>query len=291
MRRMMLLVLAALGACVGCTMPAPVRVVSFNIRFGTAEDGENRWALRRDLVFETLRANDPDIIGMQEVLAFQATELYEALPEYGFVGVGRDDGADGGEFAPIMYRKKLFNLVASGQVWLSEQPQRPGSIGWDAACPRMLTWARLAFKRNPLNVIHVINTHFDHVGPRARLESAKIVRGLTDALGGKPVIVLGDFNCAPGSPPYEELTADRGNLAELHDSYAVLSLSERGAGTFNAFRGDRYGARIDWILCNRRFRPISAEIDRREFHGHYPSDHYPFRATLRLLPATDTGAM
>ena len=109
--------------------------------------------------------------------------------------------------------------------------------------------------------------------------------------GGKPLIVMGDFNCGPGSPPYNVLTEDRGNLAELHDTHVALDHAETGAGTFNAFRGKRTGRRIDWILFNRRFRALQSDIDRRDFSGRYPSDHFPVTATLRLLPATDTGAM
>jgi endonuclease/exonuclease/phosphatase family metal-dependent hydrolase len=289
--RMMLLAFSMLLSCVGCTMPAPVRVMSFNIRCGTAQDGENAWPARRHFVFETIQANDPDVIGFQEVVAFQARELCEALPDYEFIGVGRDDGADQGEFVPIMYRRMLFQLVDCGFLWLSEQTDRPGVRGWDAACPRMLTWVRLGFKRNPLNSVYVVNTHFDHVGERARLESARIVRRMTDALGGKPVIVLGDFNCGPGSPPYNVLTEDRGNLAELHDAHVAIGLTETGAGTYHAFQGRGTGRRIDWILFNRRFRALQCTIDRRSSNGRYPSDHFPVMATLRLLPATDTGAM
>lgn len=289
--RMLILVLGAVLSCAGCTMPAPVRVMSFNIRYGTAEDGENHWEFRRELVFRTIRAESPDVVGLQEVLAFQGQELRAALPDYAFVGVGRDDGADKGELVPIMYRKRLFDLVDYGYVWLSEETDRPGVKGWDAACPRMLTWVRLRFKPNALNEIYVVNTHFDHVGQRARLESAKIVRRLTDTLGGRPVIVIGDFNCGPGSPPHAVLTEDRGNLAELKDAYVALGHDEADAGTFHAFRGDRSGARIDWILFNRRFEVLEAEIDRRELGGRYPSDHFPVTARLRLLPATDTGAM
>ncbi len=289
--RIVLLVLGTLLSCVGCTMPEPVRVMSFNIRYGTAPDGENDWTSRRRLVFETIQTDAPGVIGLQEVLAFQGRELCEALPDYAFVGVGRDDGAGEGELVPIMYRKKLFELVDCGYIWLSEQIDRPGVKGWDAACPRVLTWVRLGFKRSPLNSIYVINTHFDHVGEQARLESAKIVRQLTDTLGGKPVIVIGDFNCGPGSPPYEVLTADRGNLAELRDAHVLRRHDETDAGTFNAFLGKRAGKRIDWILFNRRFEVLQYEIDRREFGGRYPSDHFPVTATLRLLPATDTGAM
>jgi endonuclease/exonuclease/phosphatase family metal-dependent hydrolase len=287
----LLFVASVLLWCCGCTMPAPVRIMSFNVRYGTAPDGANAWPARRQLVFQTIRANDPDVLGLQEVLEFQARELREALPDYDFVGVGRDDGAGQGEFVPIMYRRKLFELVDCGYLWLSEQTDRPGVKGWDAACPRMLTWVRLGFKHNPLNSVYVVNTHFDHVGARARLESARIVRRTTDSLGGKPVIVLGDFNCGSNSPPYSVLTEDRGNLAELHDAHVAIGLNEADAGTYNAFEGKTTGPRIDWILFNRRFEALQSTIDRRSFDGHYPSDHFPVLATLRLLPATDTGAM
>ncbi len=288
---MIFLLVSILSTCVGCSMPDPVNVMSFNIRYGSANDGENAWPARQQFVIDTIRANDPDIIGLQEVLEFQARQLRAALPEYEFVGVGRDDGVDQGEFVPIMYRSKLFELVDVGHLWLSEHADRPGVKGWDAACPRMLTWVRLGFKRHPLNSIYVVNTHFDHVGKQARLESAKILRQMTDSLGGKPVLVMGDFNCGPGSPPYQVLTGDRRNLAELHDPHAVLGLPEQNAGTFNGFEGTQTGPRIDWILYNRRFQPLRSNIDRRSFDGRYPSDHFPINATLRLLPATDIGAM
>jgi endonuclease/exonuclease/phosphatase family metal-dependent hydrolase len=289
--RLTMLVLGVLLSCVGCTMPAPICVMTFNIRYGSAPDGENAWSARRELVFETIRANDPDVIGLQEVLDFQARELRAALPDYELVGVGRDDGADRGEAVPVMYRRELLQLVDCGYVWLCEQTDRPGVKGWDAACPRMLTWVRLGFRRSPLNSVYVINTHFDHVGAQARLESARIVRRMTDALGGRPIIVLGDFNCGPGSPPYEVLTEDRGNLAEMRDAHVALGLDEVASGTFNAFRGQRSGRRIDWVLFNRRFEVLRSAIDRRSLRGRYPSDHFPVTATLRLLPATDTGAM
>ncbi len=289
--RPILLAWSVVLGCVGCAMPDPVRVMSFNIRYGTADDGESHWASRRELVFQTIQANDPDVIGLQEVLAFQGRELCAALPDYSFVGVGRNDGQQEGEFVPIMYRRKLLDPVDYGYIWLSEETDRPGVRGWDAACPRMLTWVRLRFKRNPLNEIYVVNTHFDHAGRQARLESAKIVRRLTDTLGGRPVIVTGDFNCNPGSAPYEVLTGDRGNLAELKDTHVALNLSGIDAGTYNAFRGDRTGPRIDWILFNRRFEALECRIDRRDFGGRYPSDHFPIIAILRLLPATDTGVL
>jgi endonuclease/exonuclease/phosphatase family metal-dependent hydrolase len=278
-------ILPLLLLSVGCGMPPPVRVMTFNIRYGTAPDGENRWEMRRDLVLDTVRANSPDVLGLQEVLSSQAQELRAAFPEYEFVGVGRDDGAEAGEFEPIMYRRNLFNIKEFGYIWLSPEPDKPGVKGWDAACPRMLTWVHLGFKRYPGQSFYVINTHFDHVGVKARVESAKIVRNLTDTLSGKAVIVMGDFNSTPDSPAYEILTGDRGNLAELHDVHRARERSETDAGTFHGFQGERTGDRIDWILFTRRLEAVGYSIDPREQSGRYPSDHFPVIADLRLSAA------
>jgi endonuclease/exonuclease/phosphatase family metal-dependent hydrolase len=263
----------------GCSV-APVRVVSFNIRYGTADDGPDRWELRKSRVIDTLRAQDADIIGLQEVLAEQADELRAALSGYGFVGVGRDDGERAGEFVPIFYRSGRFTLVEGGHFWLSPTPDQPGSKGWDAALPRMATWVLLGFKDAPGQDVYVINTHFDHAGGRARLESAKLLRRVAESKGGEPVIVMGDFNCGPGDAPYVELTRDAGNLAELRDAYAVLGLPAGNCGTYHRFEGVSDGARIDWVLTNWRFVPRAAWIDRRAFGGRYPSDHFPVGAEL-----------
>lgn len=314
-----LLAIVWLAAAAGCALPGPVRVVSFNIRYGTAPDGENAWPARRELVFQTLRDCAADIAGLQEVLAFQLQELRDALPEYHAYGVGRDDGARRGEMTPILYRHRRFLLAEAGHFWLSEQPEQPGSRGWDAALPRIATWVRLKFRSNPLNELYVINTHLDHRGQRARLESARLLRRLVDSLGGLPIIVLGDFNCGPGSPPYQVLTADTGNAGELRDSYAVLARPEHNAGTYHAFRGDTSGPRIDWILCNRRFDVRDADILRSAAVGlpgmpasapagrrnqlpvlaaarpgaavRYASDHFAVIAVLQILPATASGVL
>ena len=284
-------VLLLIVFCPGCRMPAPLRVMSFNIRYGTASDGENRWENRREFVFETIRDYDPDVIGLQEVLAFQAEELRAALPDYEFVGVGRDDGARAGEFAPIMYRKKTLKLIRAGHFWLSDEPGRPGSVGWDATLPRLATWIVVGFKQSPLNQVCLANAHFDHRGAQARLESAGLLRRMLESKAGQPFVVLGDFNCGPGSPPYRELTADRGNLAELHDPFVTLGSELADVGTYHGFQGGDGGDRIDLILHNRRWEPIEVGIVREPHDGRYPSDHYPVTATLQLLPATRWGSL
>lgn len=286
-----LAILAAAGFAAGCQMPDPIRVMSFNIRVGTANDGVNRWESRRELVAETIAAYEPDVLGLQECLAFQGQYLDEKLRNYAFVAAGRGDGRLQGEMVPIFYNTRTFRLVAHGHLWLSEQPGRPGSLGWDAALPRMLTWARLRYRRSPLNVITVINTHFDHKGRRARVESARIVRSMAEMLGGKPVIVLGDFNAGPDSEVHRILTEDRGNRAELCDVYAWLNNPEIGAGTYNGFDTSSTSERIDWILSNRRFEPLHAGIDRSSRDGRVPSDHFPVMATLRLIAVHTSGAL
>jgi endonuclease/exonuclease/phosphatase family metal-dependent hydrolase len=269
------------GLLPGCALPAPFRVMSFNIRTAEADDGPNGWTLRRDLVVETIHAQQPDILGLQEVVATQAAELRAALPGYGFVGAGRDDGAEQGEFVPIFYRRERFTLVDCGHFWLSAHPEVAGSVGWDAALPRLATWVRLRFNDAPWMEVEAINVHFDHRGVRARVESAKLLRRVVESLGGRPVVVLGDFNCAPGSMAYQVLTRDSGNWAELADTQP-RSAASFAAGTFHGFTGKPEAGRIDWILVNRTFEPVESGIDRSQRDGRYPSDHFPVTATLRM---------
>ncbi len=277
--------LLVLGTTAGCTVPAPFRVLSFNIRYAATDDGANAWELRRDLALETIRSHDADILGLQEVLASQAADLRAALPEYGFVGAGRDDGAERGEFVPIFYRRHRFELVDDGHFWLSEHPAQPGSVGWDAALPRMATWVRLRFKDAPLTEIMVVNVHLDHRGERARCESAKLIRRLVESLGGLPLVVLGDFNCPPGSEPYWILTEERSHPAALCDPWAAMNRTDADAGTYHAFTGRPSEGRIDWILMSRRCEAVDVAIDRTQRDGRYPSDHFPVVATLRLPAA------
>lgn len=260
--------------------------MSFNIRNSAANDGPNAWTQRRALVVERIQATAPDILALQEALPDQVAELQVALKDYDFIAIGREDGATGGESVPIFFLRKRFALRDAGHFWLSDRPEQPGSKGWDAACPRIVTWVRLAFKESPWTELQVVNVHLDHEGERARIESARLLRKLAEAHGGQPLIVLGDFNCPPGSEPYRILTEDRSNLAELRDAHTLYSSSPLGEwwnGTYHAFEGRPRGGRIDWILHNRRFEPLEADIDHSADEGRFPSDHFPVTATLRLV--------
>ena len=258
-----------------------LRVASFNIRYGTADDGENRWEKRKDLVVGTIRKLDPDLLGVQEALAFQVDELKAVLPAYDFVGVGRDDGRRAGEFAGIYYRKDRFEQLAVGHIWLSETPDQPGSRGWDASLPRVATWVRLRDLRTA-RPLFVINAHFDHRGPRARVESAKLMRRTIEELHeGAPVIVTGDFNATEDDEPYAALRGAAGDAQRLLDTYRAAHPERRpDEATFNGFTGNRTGSRIDWILHSGDLRTVAAEISYERDGERYPSDHYPVSAVL-----------
>jgi len=232
---------------------------------------------------------EPDVLAIQEAVWPQVSELRKALPEYGVVGVGGQDGARAGEFVPVFYRKARFTLTDQGHFWLSETPSRPGSVGWDAAAPRVVTWATLRFNDLPWRSVRIVNVHLDPQGERARIESAKLLRRTVESLGGQPLLVVGDFNCTPGSSPYRILTEQKGNLTALRDAHATgpalpsrVSYASVGSGTYHGFSGQAYGGRIDWILFNRQFDAVKAEIDRERVDGRYPSDHFPVIAEVRL---------
>ena len=264
----------------------PLKLMSFNIRYGSANDGANRWDNRNELVIETIRTFDPDLLGTQEVLGFQADFLKDRLEGYGFHGVGRDDGASKGEFAPVMYKLNRFDLVDSGHFWLSENPDEPGSKSWDAALPRLVSWVVLQDKKNNYKEFVFANTHWDHVGKVARLESAKLMRERAEEVlyEGLPVIVCGDFNTTEEGEPYKALVLGEGfNGKPLVDSYRVIHPEpQNDEATFGGWVGRRSGRRIDWILHSGDIRTLNSAINYSRDGDRYPSDHYPVEAALRF---------
>lgn len=267
------------------TDPPPLRVMSFNVRYGTAPDGENHWERRRELCAARIAAFDPDLVGLQEALAFQNAFLVEKLEGYGQLGVGRDDGRERGEFSTILYRKRRLEPLASGTFWLSETPEVPGSKSWDSALPRIATWARFRDRMDGGRELLAVNTHFDHRGVQARLQAARILRRfITEQAAGGPAVLLGDFNAAPGSEPYRALTGPEAGQVELRDTYAVRSAPE--TGTYHGFGETARSARIDWILCTPHFEVLDAQIDRYHEGPLYPSDHYPVTAVIVRRPAS-----
>ncbi|HRK29682.1 MAG TPA: endonuclease/exonuclease/phosphatase family protein [Tepidisphaeraceae bacterium] len=266
-------------------LQSDLRVMSFNIRFATAPDGENHWDLRQDAAVKAIQAFDPDILGTQETLLVQRDFIPVRLPQFAAVGVGRDDGKEKGEMTAAFYRRDRFELLDSGHFWLSETPQTPGSKSWDTAITRMATWLKLRDRNDPTTrPLLVINAHFDHVGKVAREESAKLIRRQAETLGeGCSVLIIGDFNCTESDAPYAQLAGQRVGATTLIDTYRqVHSERAENEATFTAFKPEAIkGNRIDFIFASDDLNPTAAGIDRNLYDGRLPSDHFPVTATLR----------
>lgn len=266
--------------------PRDLRVMSFNIRFGTANDGPNRWELRKAAVVKTIQQYAPDLLGTQETLAMQRDYIAEALPQYTAFGVGRDDGAEGGEMTAVFWKTERFEKLDGGHFWLSETPDVIASKSWDTSLTRMVTWVKLADRLHPEKApVLWFNTHFDHRGALAREESAKLIRrrALADAANAL-VVITGDFNAAESSPPYVAMfDFEAAATIQLLDTYRHVhpQPSDR-EGTFSGFSAESTGGgRIDWIAVCNRWEIVEAEIDRSTFEGRVPSDHFPVTAVLR----------
>lgn len=288
-----------LAACSGTLAPPPsssppsdpqgppaLRVMTFNIRYGTAADGANAWPHRRELCASRIRAADPDVLGVQEALAIQNEYLLASCPGYEALGVGRDDGVAKGEFSTLFVRRARFRVLASGTFWYGDTPDVVGTKSLDAALPRIATWARLVDRRAGERPLLVVNTHFDHRGERARAAAAVQLRAfLARHAEGAAVVVLGDFNTTPGSEPHRVLLGSGDDGVALYDSLrAALGKPVGDEGTFHGFAPRSDGRRIDWILHTAPLGAIAATIDRTRDGARFPSDHDPVVVTLRWGP-------
>jgi endonuclease/exonuclease/phosphatase family metal-dependent hydrolase len=265
------------------TGPANLRVMTYNIRLDLASDGVNRWANRRHWVAAQVQWLRPDIFGMQEVLPGQKADLAEQLPQYQIFGGGRDDGKEAGEASPLGFDKSRFTLLESGLFWLSPTPSVP-SRGWDAALPRIVTWARLGM-RGTKQVVLAVNTHWDHIGIIARQQSAaQMSRWIGEnAKRCEKVLVLGDFNSELDSKQMRMLTKEP--LA-LRDSRGASRSPPFGpSGTFNAFEPQPNPTRaIDHVLLGRGVDVERYAVFAQVIDGRVPSDHFPVLADLVLTP-------
>jgi endonuclease/exonuclease/phosphatase family metal-dependent hydrolase len=214
---------------------------------------------------------DPDVIGFQEALHQQVLDLEKDLPDYAWVGVGRDDGITAGEFSPLFYKTERFKLLEYGTLWLSETPEMV-SVGWDAALPRIATWATL-MDRTTQDQLLVINTHFDHIGKIARLNSIKL---LVDFIQEKQtehdhLVLMGDLNTGPNDEPYQWLMQQ--NL--FSDPFFEAGHRIGPVGTFNAFNYAHQSKRIDYIFLDPSFKVQKYKVLMESYNGILPSDHWP----------------
>jgi endonuclease/exonuclease/phosphatase family metal-dependent hydrolase len=254
----------------------PVTAMTFNIRYGTAEDGENHWTKRREQLFALLRDRQPDVLGVQEALDFQIHEILAAVPGYTYVGVARTDGRREGEYSAILYRTARLAARRSDTFWFSDTPTVPGSMTWGNRYERICTWAY--FEDREGAAFYAFNVHLDHESQPSRERStALLLERVRARAPAAPAIVMGDFNAGEQNPAIEAL---RG---VLRDSFRVRFPAETEVGTYNGFELDNTrGEKIDYVFVTEGVAVIEAEIVRAPAGGRYPSDHFPVTARVRL---------
>lgn len=262
----------------------PFRVMTYNIRYDDPRAGALAWSNRREMVAGMIRFHHADLVGVQEALSNQLADLERMLPGFVAFGVGRDDGVRKGEFSAILYNKSRFEFLSGATFWLSETPGVPGSKGWDAAYPRIVTWAKFKEKATGQTFFH-FNTHFDHRGERARVESARLLLQSIEKIAGRvsPVIVTGDFNFDETTEGYRILTnkATVENPRALRDArYHSLHGHHGPTATFNDFKALVPGMKIDYIFTSREFKVLQHGALSDTWDGRFPSDHLPVLAEV-----------
>ena len=264
------------------------RVMSFNILCANTPQ-QNSWGERQQLVIDQIKEVDPLLFGLQEPTAFQMDAVCAALPEYDFVGVARDDGKRKGEFSPVFYKKDCFELLDSGTFWLSETPEVPGSRGWDAACNRVVSWAKLRCKKSGKTLVFA-DTHFDHVSDEARQNSAKLVMERMYPITEQwslPFFITGDFNCDSSSKGYKTLTGGTDQVPALIDSAKIaketISDVKRTWNNLGKVPADKEDCYIDFIFVDGKIEVEKFVVCPDTRDGKYPSDHNAIWAEVKIV--------
>lgn len=252
--------------------PVPLRVMSFNVRYPSAE-GEHAWPARRAIFMRTIAAADVDVIGTQELFQQQGQDIVAALPQFRWFGIDRRGGHDD-EHMGIFYRADSITLLQDGAFWLSDRPTEAGSVDWGHPLPRMVSWG-LFERKEDRRRFYLVNTHMPHQeqSAPARAKGARMIADWIAALPANiPVVLTGDFNAAPSDEPHSILTAG------LHDAWEAVPDPAGPEGTYHGYSGTP-GDRIDWIMT-RGFIPRSVTTIATAHAGDYPSDHFPVVAEL-----------
>ncbi|HJD75877.1 endonuclease/exonuclease/phosphatase family metal-dependent hydrolase [Bacteroides reticulotermitis] len=284
--------------------PTSFSVASYNLRNANRSDSiqGDGWGQRCPVIAQMVQYHDFDIFGTQECFAHQLQDLKKALPGYDYIGVGRDDGKQKGEHAAIFYRTDKFDIIEKGDFWLSETPDKP-SKGWDAVLPRICSWGHFKCKDTGFEFLF-FNLHMDHIGTKARVESAFLVQQKMKEFGTKlPAILTGDFNVDQTHSSYEALVAQ----GVLCDSYVTSDFRFALNGTFNGFDPNSFtDSRIDHIFVSPSFhvkkygvltdsyrsikgtgekanvKDFPKEIDIQAYQARVPSDHFPVKVELEF---------
>ncbi len=254
-----------------------IKVMSYNIWLDVEADGENKWSLRKEKVAGLMKYYGPDFIGGQEVQNLQLQYIMENLQGYSYIGVGRDDGKEAGEYSCIFYNSNKFELVQQATFWLSPTPDSV-SQGWDAAYNRVCTYGLFKSKQTK-QLFWVFNTHFDHVGKLARLNSSKMILQKIAALNFKnyPAILTGDFNLRPEEEPVKEISR------QMQNARTISKLIYGNADTWNGFKfHEKPEGTLDYIFISndRRLSVSRFATITDSYELKYPSDHFPVMATI-----------
>lgn len=249
-----------------------IKVMSYNIRYGEANDGTNSWAWRYPATAEMITDQQPDVFGVQEALSYQIRFIEENFRDYTYVGVGRDNGKKEGEYAAIFWNKKTVSMLKWGTFWLSETPDKP-SMGWDAACSRTATWALMKDKKTGRK-FYFVNTHLDHVGAEAQKNGLQLIIDKLAELNkdSYPVVLTGDFNVTPENPALQILEG------KMKCARNVASKTDN-KGTYNNW--GKASKLIDYIYFSGfsecpEFETVTKKYAKRSF----VSDHFPITARL-----------
>jgi endonuclease/exonuclease/phosphatase family metal-dependent hydrolase len=248
----------------------PLRVMTFNIRYETPNDGPNNWPFRRDAAFAVVRNFAPHILGLQEAQAHMLDQFLAAFPAYRYIGIGRDDGVREGDFAAILYDPSRLSLQDSGTFWFSSTPDVP-SRHPECFHVRICTWG--FFHDSEGRDIAVYNLHLDHESQNARVEAVQQLIPTIDP--ERPPIIMGDFNAEETNPCIEDM-----RRAGYRDTFRVAHPDERQACTYHEYGRPDLADKIDYIWVDHRWKVEDAAIATGQVYGAWPSDHYPVTATL-----------
>ena len=259
-----------------------MRWCTFNIRCIAGIDNEQGvgWDSRKDRVCQWVKDKNIDVVGMQEVTHQQLMDVLERLPEFDYVGVGRTDGKEGGEYTPVLFRKDKYEALDRGNFWLSETPDSAGSKGWDAALPRVASWVKLQDKATG-KVFMAVNTHFDHIGQTARVESAKLImQKIQEIVGEQPAGVTGDFNITEDNPAYATMV---GSKFVMRDAYYMSPQHEGVRYSFHAYSTipPSQAHKIDFIFVTPQIEVLRTGIPKDNPDAPL-SDHSPHWADLQF---------
>lgn len=272
--------LLLLASCKQSEEKVNVRWATFNLRYDVESDSLNSWTYRKDRVAEYIDRQGLDVVGTQEALHHQFTDLKERLPLYEGVGVGREDGKQGGEYSAIFFRKDKFELLDSNTFWLSEYPDSVGLKGWDAACIRIATWAKLKDKKTG-KVFMAVNTHFDHIGVEARKQSALlIISKIKEVVGDRPAVLTGDFNVTDESDAYATITGNEFVLLDARKQAAEVVGVDYSYHGFARASSDSRNI-IDFLFITPSITVRCVEIP-QENPEALLSDHSPVVADLEF---------